>query len=85
MLIQQKPPFLTCIHTIILAAGGIDKKYKFVQGTDFRKENLTSGAKYRIQATHPSINASFSDDLSFVLASNSSSATVVRVCSVYMY
>lgn len=64
-----------------MISGGIDKQYSFVAGSDIRKENLTSGAKYRIQATHPSVNASFDDTLSFVLASNSSSATIVRVCA----
>ena len=66
-----------------MIAGGIDKKYSFVAGSDIRKDNLTSGAQYRIQATHPSVNASFDDTLSFVLASNSSSATIVRVCNGY--
>ena len=68
----------------IVISGGIDKQYSFVVGQDIRKENLTSGAKYRIQATHPSLNASFDDTLSFVLASNSSSATIVRVCALYI-
>lgn len=68
----------------IVISGGIDKQYSFVAGSDIRKENLTSGAKYRIQATHPSVNASFNDTLSFVLASNSSSTTIVRVCNNYV-
>ena len=59
--------------------GGSDKLYRFVKGSDIRKDNLTSGAQYRIQATHPSMNTSFDDSLSFVLASNSSSVTIVRV------
>ena len=67
---------------VLLCAGGSDKVYKFIQGTDIRNDNLTSGAQYRIQATHPSVNASYTDALSFILASNSSSATIVRVCDL---
>ena len=72
------------IYVTIVISGGMDKHYSFVAGSDIRKENLTSGAKYRIQATHPSVNASFNDTLSFVLASNSSSSTIVRVCNYSM-
>ena len=64
---------------LLLHAGGSDKLYKFVKGSDIRKDNLTSGAQYRIQATHPSVDAKFNDSLSFVLASNSSSVTIVSV------
>ena len=70
------------INSVHVITGGIDKQYSFVAGSDIRKDNLISGAKYRIQATHPSVNASFDDTLSFVVASNSSSTTIVRVCIV---
>ena len=70
---------LCLLHAFIV--GGADGKYKLVNTTDLRPKKLKSGAQYLVQTVHitSSNNVQFNDTVNFVLSSNTSIATVVRV------
>lgn len=67
---------------VTLNVGGADSLYTYIGSSDLRPYNLTSGAKYMIQAIHTTLVMRYNDTLDFVVASTSSSPplfTVLRV------
>ena len=53
--------------------------YTFVNGTDLRQYHLKSGAQYLLQGFHTTLKMHYNDTLDFLVISNSTTETVVRV------
>ena len=59
--------------------GGADGRYTFVNGTDYTKDNITGGVQYQLQGIHRTLVHHYNDTLDFLVISNSSDMTIVRV------
>lgn len=60
--------------------GGDDMRYRFVNGTDYRSDNLTSGVQYQLQAIHSTKAYHYNDTLDMLVISKHEAMTTVRVC-----
>jgi len=70
--------FLSCAP-FSTREGGADSRYTFVNGTDYTKDNITSGVKYQLQAIHRTLVHHYNDTLDFLVISNSSDMSIARV------
>ena len=53
-------------------------RYKFVNGTDYRKDNIS--VKYQLQAIHMTKVYHYNDTLDMLVISTDPSMTTIRVC-----
>ena len=67
------------LHFMALLLGGDDMRYTFVNSTDYRPDNLTSGVMYQLQAIHATKVHHYNDTLDMLIISKSSAMTTVRV------
>ena len=56
-------------------------RYTFVNGTDYRPDNITAGVKYQLQAIHRTLVHHYNDTLDMLVISKDMSMTTVRVCT----
>jgi len=54
-------------------------RYTFVNATDYKNDNLTSGVKYQMQAIHMTKVNHYNDTLDMLVISKDPSMTTVRV------
>ena len=59
-------------------------RYTFVNATDYRSDNLTSGVKYQMQAIHMTKVNHYNDTLDMLVISKDPSMTTVRVWLYYI-
>ena len=52
-----------------------------MNGTDFTKANISGGVKYMLQGIHRTLVHHYNDTLDFLVLSNSSDMSIVRVSS----
>lgn len=60
-------------------AGGDDMRYTFVNGTDYRSDNISAGVKYQLQAIHMTKVYHYNDTLDMLVISKDPMKTTVRV------
>lgn len=59
--------------------GGADGRYKYVNSTDLRQFKLLGGVQYTLQAVHTTSKYHYNDTMNMIVASNSSSVTILKV------
>ena len=55
-------------------------RYTFVNGTDYRSDNISAGVKYQLQAIHMTKVYHYNDTLDMLFVSKDPMKTTVRVC-----
>lgn len=65
-----------------LKAGGADGRYRFINGSDYRKAGRASGVQYQLQGVHSTLVHHYNDTLNMIVLSNSSDSSVVRAFSI---
>ena len=54
-------------------------RYTFVNGTDYRSDNISAGVKYQLQAIHHTKVHHYNDTLDMLVISKNPSKTELRV------
>lgn len=72
-------PVTSTLLCLCMTSGGADGRYTFVNGTDLRPYKLKSGAQFLLQGIHTTLKMHYNDTLDFLIASNSTSESFVRV------
>lgn len=54
-------------------------RYTFVNGTDYRSDNISAGVKYQLQAIHSTMKYHYNDTLDMLVISKVPMETTVRV------
>ena len=70
-------PWLSTICIGSPTAEGADGRYRFVNGTRLGPHD--SGAQYLLQGVHTTLKMHYNDTLDFLVISNSTTETIVRV------
>ncbi len=56
-------------------------RYTYVNGTDYRQDNISAGVKYQLQAIHHTLVYHYNDTLDMLVISKDPAMTTVRVGS----